>query len=167
GADVGLFSIYLLNLLSLQPGEALFMEAGIPHAYVNGNIIECMANSDNVVRAGLTPKFQDKNTLMDILTYSSGEVAILGDSAAKRKTVYPAPVEEFVLSRIQIQAGEREKLGLGKPAIALVLNGEIEVKSKHGSEKFYRGQSIFFPACLPEAALVACDDSLVFVATVP
>ncbi|KAA3663047.1 MAG: mannose-6-phosphate isomerase, class I, partial [Calditrichaeota bacterium] len=60
GADVGLFSIYLLNLLSLQPGEALFMEAGIPHAYVNGNIIECMSNSDNVVRAGLTPKFQDQ-----------------------------------------------------------------------------------------------------------
>ncbi|MCB9501646.1 MAG: mannose-6-phosphate isomerase, class I [Deferribacteres bacterium] len=167
GADVGLFSIYLLNFMSLQPGEALFMQAGIPHAYIKGNIIECMANSDNVVRAGLTPKFQDKKTLMDILTYESGKVEILGDSNKEKKTIYKAPVEEFVLSRFHLETGDNAELKLGKPAIALLLNGTIKVNSTNGNEIFHRGQSIFFPACLHEATLVAQEDSLVFVATVP
>ncbi|MFN2271768.1 MAG: mannose-6-phosphate isomerase, class I, partial [Anaerolineae bacterium] len=51
GADVGLFTIFLLNLLHLKAGQGLFIKAGIPHAYLKGNIVECMANSDNVVRA--------------------------------------------------------------------------------------------------------------------
>lgn len=57
GYDVGLISILLFNYVQLESGEAIFTDAGIPHAYIKGNIIECMANSDNVVRAGLTPKF--------------------------------------------------------------------------------------------------------------
>ena len=68
--DVGCFSIYLLNCLKLQRGEALFLSANIPHAYLFGDGVECMATSDNVVRAGLTPKFKDVNVLCDMLDYS-------------------------------------------------------------------------------------------------
>jgi len=62
--DVGIFSIFLLNLISLKPGEGLYLAANEPHAYISGDCIECMATSDNVVRAGLTPKFKDVETLI-------------------------------------------------------------------------------------------------------
>ena len=56
--DVGIFCIYFLNYLKLQPGEALYMAPNEPHAYLSGDCVECMSNSDNVVRVGLTPKFR-------------------------------------------------------------------------------------------------------------
>jgi mannose-6-phosphate isomerase len=67
--DVGCFSIFLLNCLKLKQGEAIFLSANIPHAYLFGDGVECMACSDNVVRAGLTPKFKDVNVLCDMLDY--------------------------------------------------------------------------------------------------
>lgn len=67
--DIGCFCPYILNYLTLQPGEAVFLGANEPHAYLLGDCIECMACSDNVVRAGLTPKFIDKVTLHQMLTY--------------------------------------------------------------------------------------------------
>lgn len=56
--DVGIFCIYWLNYIVLKPGEAIYLAANEPHAYLSGDCIECMANSDNVVRAGLTPKLK-------------------------------------------------------------------------------------------------------------
>ena len=69
GADYGLFVLFFLNFVTLQPGEALFLQADDIHAYVSGDIVECMASSDNVVRAGFTPKFKDVDTLVNMLTY--------------------------------------------------------------------------------------------------
>ena len=74
GDDIGLFVMFLLNYLTLQPGEALFMGANGIHAYLSGDIIECMASSDNVVRAGLTPKFKDVDTLVGMLDYNYAPV---------------------------------------------------------------------------------------------
>jgi len=67
--DVGLFTIFFLNYRVLHQGEAVFLKANVPHAYLRGNIIECMANSDNVVRAGLTQKFVDVKNLARITEY--------------------------------------------------------------------------------------------------
>ena len=69
--DVGVFAPLFLNLVRLQPGEAIFLSAGLPHAYLDGNCLEAMARSDNVVRAGLTPKLRDTPVLCDMLDYSS------------------------------------------------------------------------------------------------
>lgn len=69
GGDVGLFSIYFFNYIHLQPGEAILLKANVPHAYLHGECVECMACSDNVVRAGLTPKFKDIPTLIEMLDY--------------------------------------------------------------------------------------------------
>jgi mannose-6-phosphate isomerase len=68
--DVGCFSIFLLNCLTLNKGEAIFLSANVPHAYLFGDGVECMACSDNVVRAGLTPKFKDVTVLCDMLDYT-------------------------------------------------------------------------------------------------
>ncbi|VDD81761.1 unnamed protein product [Mesocestoides corti] len=67
--DVGCLSVFFFNYLKLKPGEAIFLAANTPHAYLSGDCVECMANSDNVVRAGLTPKFKDVERLLEILNY--------------------------------------------------------------------------------------------------
>ena len=69
--DVGVFSFFVLNLELLSPGEAVFIGPNIPHAYLGGELVECMANSDNVVRAGLTHKYKDVDTLVDVFTQGS------------------------------------------------------------------------------------------------
>lgn len=68
-SDVGVISSFFFNYVKLNPGEALYIGANEPHAYVSGECLECMATSDNVVRAGLTPKFRDVQTLCSMLTY--------------------------------------------------------------------------------------------------
>lgn len=68
-ADVGVISLFFFNYVNLSPGEALYIGANEPHAYLSGECIECMATSDNVVRAGLTPKYRDVQTLSSMLTY--------------------------------------------------------------------------------------------------
>jgi mannose-6-phosphate isomerase len=71
--DSGVFCLLIFNVIELQPGEALFLAPNEPHAYFEGDCVECMANSDNVVRAGLTPKFKHVDTLVKMLTYRSEE----------------------------------------------------------------------------------------------
>lgn len=70
--DVGVFAPYWLNTLRLEPGQAIFLGANAPHAYLAGDCMEVMACSDNVIRAGLTPKFKDVDTLCSSLTYECG-----------------------------------------------------------------------------------------------
>lgn len=67
--DRGVFAAVLLNFLTLEPGQSFFIGANEPHAYLRGDCVECMALSDNVVRAGLTPKFKDVDTLCAMLSY--------------------------------------------------------------------------------------------------
>mmetsp|Transcript_20098 Transcript_20098/g.51169 ORF Transcript_20098/g.51169 Transcript_20098/m.51169 type:complete len:567 (-) Transcript_20098:302-2002(-) len=103
--DVGVFCVYLLNYMCLKPGEALFMAANEPHAYIFGDCVECMACSDNVVRAGLTPKFKDTSTLCEMLTYKDGPVErIQGSPVGKFVTAYipPPDVDEFRMERCQL-----------------------------------------------------------------
>lgn len=78
--DVGVFAVFLLNVLRLAPGEAIFLAQNEPHAYLFGDCVECMATSDNVVRAGLTPKFKDVDTLVRMLTYKVGLPKIYSSS---------------------------------------------------------------------------------------
>lgn len=80
--DVGCFAAYLMNRLTLKPGEAIYIGANEPHAYLGGECVEIMANSDNVVRAGLTPKFKDVDVLVDMLTYKDDEPEVSSCSHA-------------------------------------------------------------------------------------
>jgi mannose-6-phosphate isomerase class I len=67
---VGVLASYFLNLVTLAPGQAMYLPANEPHAYVSGELVEAMAASDNVIRAGLTPKLRDTSVLCSSLTYS-------------------------------------------------------------------------------------------------
>jgi mannose-6-phosphate isomerase len=163
-----LFTIFLLNLVHLDAGQGIFTEAGIPHAYLKGNIVECMANSDNVVRAGLTPKFKDVETLVDILTYEMGPPPIIEGDTDAAETIYQTPVDEFQVSRLRMQPGqERAESTGGGPQILLVTAGDVLIDWDGGEAAFGRGQSVLLPAFLNRFKLKATASSELFRVQVP
>ena len=108
--DVGVFCAYLLNYKQLAPGEALYLGANEPHAYLAGDCAEVMATSDNVVRAGLTPKWKDTDTLCEMLTYRDGTPHVVtptqpeGEPHVWRYTP-PPETDEFLLDRVEMPHG--------------------------------------------------------------
>jgi mannose-6-phosphate isomerase len=172
GADVGLFAIFLLNLIHLEKGQGIFTHAGIPHAYLQGNIVECMANSDNVVRVGLTPKFKDAETLIEILDYEPKPISILGGNPDREEVIYQAPVSEFQVSRWRLGPGRaRREATQNKPEVLLVTQGEVLISwgagSGSGEEAFQRGQSVLIPALLEEFRVEAQSPAELFKVEVP
>lgn len=101
GSDVGVQAPLYLNVVSLQPGEALFQPAGVLHAYVEGMGVELMANSDNVLRGGLTKKHVNVGELLRVLSFAPRPADVLQGTAAGRfVSRYDTPIDEFELLRI-------------------------------------------------------------------
>jgi mannose-6-phosphate isomerase len=167
--DRGIFSIYLLNLLHLQPGQGTFQPAGVLHAYLEGTAMELMANSDNVLRGGLTPKHVDVEELMQTVSFDSGIPALLpGESTSSSETVYRTQAEEFELSHIDVTPGNPyvRKGGHGPDAM-IVLEGSTEVKSQAGSLLLHRGGMALAPDCLEYTLESRGGQATVFRASVP
>jgi mannose-6-phosphate isomerase len=102
--DIGILSPALMNLVTLTPGQALFLESGELHAYLCGMGIEIMANSDNVLRAGLTVKHVDTEELLDAARFDPGPLEILAlQTVAPNESRYLVHAEEFVLSKIALK----------------------------------------------------------------
>jgi mannose-6-phosphate isomerase len=102
--DIGVFVALLLNYVQLQPGQAFFMGPNEPHAYLSGDCIEAMACSDNVVRAGLTPKLKDAETLCKMLTYQTRHPDIMHGQVfavdgGSRSVLYAPDAVEFSVMR--------------------------------------------------------------------
>ncbi|WP_439506392.1 mannose-6-phosphate isomerase, class I [Sediminibacterium sp.] len=105
--DRGIFSIYFFNIVYVEKGGAVFQKAGVPHAYLEGQNIELMANSDNVLRGGLTPKHVDVPELMKHTLFESVVPNVMqGNPGAGGEVVYPCPVPDFGLSKIELKTGE-------------------------------------------------------------
>ncbi|MGC9394318.1 MAG: mannose-6-phosphate isomerase, class I [Anaerolineae bacterium] len=158
GPDVGLFVMFLLNLVHLEEGQGLFTDAGTPHAYIKGNIIECMANSDSVVRVGLTHKFIDPENLIDIINYNPAPLSVLGNNPDLEEKVYQTPAPEFRVSRVKFSSStERQETTENGLELFLVTKGTLIVRWKSSSEDdriiLRQGQSILIPACLREFQL--------------
>lgn len=102
--DRGIFSIYLFNIVKMKEGEALFQDAGLPHAYLEGQTMEIMANSDNVLRGGLTPKHIDVPELLENIRFEPTVPRVItGESSDTHEEVFRTPAEDFQLSRIIIR----------------------------------------------------------------
>lgn len=134
--DVGCFAAYLLNHVRISPGQAFFMAANEPHAYLKGQCVEIMALSDNVVRAGLTPKFKDVHVLVDMLTYNDGMPTIMnGDKVDAYSTTYKPPVTEFELLRTLVPPGQIYDIPAVKgPSVIMVLGGTGWIASSADAE---------------------------------
>ncbi|MFD1663631.1 mannose-6-phosphate isomerase, class I [Streptomyces caeni] len=159
--DPGVIAAMLLNHVRLQPGEALFLGAGVPHAYLNGLGVEIMANSDNVLRCGLTPKHVDVPELLRIVRFEPGDPGILRPEASSDgEEVYDTPIDEFRLSRYVLAEGAAPRdLTRSTPQILLCTAGTVRV----GEHLLGPGESVYVPA--DEKAGVA-GDGTVFRATV-
>jgi mannose-6-phosphate isomerase len=171
GADVGLLAIFLLNLVHLQAGEGVYTPAGIPHAYLQGNIVECMANSDNVVRVGLTPKFKDAQALLDILDCQPGVISFVEGDLNSSEVIYRTPFVEFEVSRWRMEPSqEKSTIGSG-PRVLIVIQGDVLIRWGNGlescEEMLRQGQSVFIPALLEEFRVRASGSVELFVASTP
>jgi mannose-6-phosphate isomerase len=144
--DRGIFSIFLLNLVKLSPGQGTFQPAGVLHAYLQGTTVELMANSDNVLRGGLTPKHVDVEELLRIVRFEDGPCSVLeGESGPDGERVYRGPVEDFELSCLPLAGAAVVREARG-PEILLALEGKASVSAGGAAVELHRGQAVFVGA---------------------
>lgn len=164
--DRGIFSIYLLNLVSLKKDEAIFQDAGILHAYLEGQNVEIMANSDNVLRGGLTPKHIDVPELMKHVVFEPVDPAIIhGKATGTAEEVFKTPAPDFELSRIVIDNGHSWSVTTHTTDIFLVLNGEAVVTASNAIE-LKRGEA-FVAFADTALTLLSATGAEIFRASVP
>lgn len=177
--DPGLFSIYLFNYYDLKKGEAIFLGPNIPHAYLKGEILECMADSDNVVRGGLTSKFKDINVLLSMLDYNGHYIHPINPIYYNNEfKYYPTPIKDFIVKLLYEQESNEyaKKIQLKDfPSIMVILSGNVKLilidnEYSHYEEiNFPEGEILFFPGDLSfrkiEIYLEFNQDSWVFLAS--
>jgi mannose-6-phosphate isomerase len=124
--DRGIFSIYFFNIVKANQGEAVFQKAGVPHAYLEGQNIELMANSDNVLRGGLTPKHVDVPELMKHTLFEEVVPDIMkGVPGSGGELVFPCPVPDFGLSKIDLTTGAAYQASSYSLEILIVTEGSV------------------------------------------
>jgi len=154
--DAGVLAALLLNRIVLQPGEAIHLPAGNLHAYLRGTGIEILANSDNVLRCGLTPKHVDVPELLRVLDFTCGDMPVsTGEEVSPGVRVYRTPAPEFELSRLDLSAETR--INHEGPQIMICTSGAAVLTNARGDElHLARGESVWLPASDP-AVLVRPD----------
>ncbi|MFF2773852.1 mannose-6-phosphate isomerase, class I [Streptomyces sp. NPDC058052] len=164
--DIGLLASLLFRHLTVRPGEALFMPAGGVHAYIKGVGVELLANSDNVLRAGLTPKHVDVPELLRVVD-PAVEVPVLLPRAlpgSPAVSVYDSTAPEFRLYRFLLDGAPVGVLE-GGPRIVLCVEGDAVLRDASGEElKLGRGESCFLSAS--DAGVTAEGGATLFVAAV-
>ncbi len=156
--NVGLFSPLLLNVVTLQPGQAMFLDACTPHAYVRGTGLEIMANSDNVLRAGLTPKYIDVAELLDCtrcLPKPDDQILLsprLEGMTGNTVQHFDVPVPDFTFS--VYPAGEHG-LTTASAEILFAIDGTVTLKQGDETLRLEKGQSAFVPAATGHYQLLA------------
>jgi mannose-6-phosphate isomerase len=142
--DPGVLVALLLNHVELQPGEALFLGAGNLHCYLEGVGVEVMANSDNVVRGGLTSKHIDVAELLEVVDPTP--LVVSAQRPAGPVHTYDSPVPEFALTRVELAPDGVERPA--GPRIVLVLEGRATLEAGGSMTELRRGHS----------AWIACED---------
>lgn len=140
-----------LRLIRLDPGDALFTGAGVPHSYLEGSAVEVMASSDNVLRLGLTSKRVDAAELLDILVYEAAGAPLIEprvkEHSCGTRLCFRPPVEDFRLDVLHlVDEGEAPLQPEGCARIALVLEGNVGVRNAHGGNLLRSGEAALLSA---------------------
>jgi mannose-6-phosphate isomerase len=162
--DVGVIASLLMNRITLQPNEAIYLHAGNLHAYLSGVGVEIMASSDNVLRGGLTPKHVDVPELMRVLDFEPGPMPVF-DGAADERGIhdYGTPIKEFRLSRLELD-GRSFDLRHSGPQVLLVTEGSAKLTAPDGRQlTIARGRSAWIAA--DEGAIQCTGTGVAFRAT--
>jgi mannose-6-phosphate isomerase len=150
--DVGVLSPLLLNLVELHPGQAMFLTAGRLHAYLNGVGIELMANSDNVLRGGLTPKHMDVPELLKVLNFHHQDVSVLEPRERLLcERVYKSDAREFELAVISVSPGSSYVSAEDRSVEIMICTNGSAVATNLESKKtleVQRGMSFLIPSAL-------------------
>ena len=126
--DRGIFSIYLMNIVHLRTGEGIFQEPGVLHAYLEGQIVEIMSNSDNVLRGGLTTKHIDiKELLRNVRCEGINPEILTGDPENEHEQVYHTPYPDFTLRKIEMEAGDTYSFLPERAELILLTSGKTEL----------------------------------------
>lgn len=155
--DRGIFSIYLFNLLHLKEGEGIYQPAGLPHAYLEGQNVEVMANSDNVLRAGLTDKHVDVPELMKHVKFEATLPKIIRNNNETEQS-FEAPVEEFFLKKYS--GNQSFHLAFNSAAILFIYEGEAQIIS--GETKLFAGKGEAFFILAGKKVLIQSATQLTF-----
>jgi mannose-6-phosphate isomerase len=166
--DRGVFSIYLFNLVNLKPGEAIFQDAGVLHAYLEGQNMEIMANSDNVLRGGLTNKHIDVSELMKHVSFGPTVPQVISGVPGKAagELIFPTPVNDFELHRITLKAGEQTTVTATTADISFVYQGNVEASAGSDVLSLAKGEALLAVAGTA-VTFKALENAEVFTATVP
>ena len=142
--DIGLFSPLMLNTIELAPGEAMFLHAETPHAYIEGTGLEIMANSDNVLRAGLTPKFIDVPELIDNTCFETTDIEGIKLKPIEKedKLSFPIPVDDFGFDILSVSE-EISQQYLRSAEILFCIGGEVTISTKEHKLMLSSGESVF------------------------
>ena len=143
--DVGVLAALLLNYVQMRPGEALFLQAGQLHAYLSGLGVEIMANSDNVLRGGLTSKHVDVPELVKVLDFSTLEDPFANTTERDNEVSFHLPVDDFIMSAHRIDAEHPLLVDTDGPAIVLCTEGTVRA----GDFVLKPGQAAWIPAADP------------------
>ncbi len=166
--DIGVLCPLFLNCITLRPGEAMFLPAGELHAYLEGTGIELMANSDNVLRGGLTAKHIDIPELLHVLTFSDGVPEIIRPAEKNGEKLYSVPIDEYALTRVTITEGipyRHSRIQSVEILICIEGKGQISENSGEQTLPFGRGDSfIIFADC---ESYIITGNAVLFKAFVP
>lgn len=164
--DRGIFSIYFFNIMHVHPGDAVFQDAGIPHAYLEGQNVELMANSDNVLRGGLTPKHIDVPELLKHTRFEAVHPQVIDGtpSADGLEMIYHSPAPDFLVSVIRLEPGQQYNYTSLHPEILILMNGQADFSGK-GTLSLHQGESAFIS---PAAgySITTTQGALIYKATV-
>jgi mannose-6-phosphate isomerase len=166
---------FFLNYVKLDIGEAMFLKADDIHAYLSGDIIECMASSDNVVRAGFTPKFKDVDTLTTMLTYSYAPISeqkmdptdyphvrhnASAYSSSSSSLLYNPPIPEFAVVRTALnKSGAKATFdAIDGPSIILCTKGKGTISVGPKEERMEEGY-VFFVGATAEVVMTSETDA--------
>lgn len=168
--DLGHITAAFLKYQKLKENEALFLGAGIPHAYIKGNIVECMANSDNVIRAGYTNKFKDVENLIESINFENSRVDVIRPDNPYSYT-YKTEAREFEITLLKSDY-DHEKMEFatdGRVAVILMINGSGEIRWNEGEEQINikQGESYLLPAKLWDFEITVNSHSKLFYVTIP
>lgn len=129
--DRGTFAIYFLNIVHLKKGEAIFQGAGVPHAYLQGQNVELMANSDNVLRGGLTNKHIDAEELIKHTKFDAVVPDILHGDTSNEETRFTFPVDDFMISKIELKKNELHSRKAKSAEIIICMEGSGNIAASN------------------------------------
>ncbi len=161
--DRGIFSIYLFNLVHLKKGEGIFQDAGVPHAYLEGQNVEIMANSDNVLRGGLTNKHIDvKALLRHVRCEATFPKIISGQAIGIAEKYYETPVSDFRLTVFELEVGDSAMFIPGGNEALVLVEGQARLSDGVNELLIAPGQpaAIAFPG--QPVTIKAIDKATIF-----